>query len=165
MGPESQTLTEISRQPHPPGQTKRAVHRATDLRGNTEGLRRCVRDEYRFDVPAVLEAKQELCGAVDRGLPGFEDRRTDAAGFRQCGSQLAAEVRHLRKIGHASAIDPMKDLSSVKAGHAEIGDGRFHFGAIEIAEVNHSACGEMTPGVISSLSMENLSAPMLSFVS
>ena len=51
---------QVAHEAHLAGEAERAGHRAADLRGNAERLRRRVRDEDRLDLPAVVELSRNL---------------------------------------------------------------------------------------------------------
>ena len=70
-----------------------------------------VGDEDRLDQLAVVEAQQELGGAVGRLLLARRPRASrcgSAAG--ELRAQLAAQVAHQREIGDAALVDPLEDL-------------------------------------------------------
>jgi hypothetical protein len=102
---------QVPYQTHLAGQAERARHRAADLGRNAEGHRRRIRDEDRFDVPAVDEPQQELLRAIGRHFALLERRRRQREVISELSPQLQRQVGHRGGIGDAAAIDPAEDLS------------------------------------------------------
>ena len=126
---------EIARQPHLAGQAEGACHGAADLRGDAEGHRRRIRDEHRFDVPSVREAKQEFLSAIRRLLALDELGRRDPEVAGKHLAQVERQVAHRRDIGDAAPVNPPENLPRAVRLDAPRRKRRFERRTVELSHV------------------------------
>ena len=112
-----------------------------------------VGDEDRLDQVSVGELEQKLCRAVRRPLLLRQRRGGDRQAARQFFAERAAEVGHGAKVGHAPAIDPLKDLAPVESRDVNGGEMCFDLVELQLSRVDaiggrHGAIGYVAGSVI-----------------
>ncbi len=132
---------EVADDAHAASEAEGALHRAADLGGDAEGLRRGVGDEDRFDEMAVGELEEELGRAVDGTFLLGDGRRAYHHVAREPRAQLTPEVGHRLEVGHAAAINPPEDLTPMEAGHARRGEMLFDLVELELSRVDANGGG------------------------
>ena len=85
---------EVADEPHLAGQAEIAVHCASNLARDAEGLLRSIRNVDGFDSFAIRELRQELPRAVNGSIFPNESGRRDMELFGERDAQLASEIRH-----------------------------------------------------------------------
>src|SRR5438105_10779247 len=101
---------EVPREAELTGHAEYAAHRAAGLRGHTNGLPPVVGSVHLdgLDLLTVVQAQQEL---RRQPIQGSEAAHLVAPRERQTLAQRKRQIRHLRWIQDAAAVDPVEDLA------------------------------------------------------